>query len=276
MIYKKFLLLLLLPLFINGQNFPDKPANYVTDIADVLSEEQESALNAKCKAFEDSTSSQIFVYTAPSLEGQDMTVLCQEIFTKWEIGQAGKDNGLLIAVFPDNREFRIHTGYGLEGVLPDILTKKIQDETMRPHFKKQDYFTGISEGIDQLIYYSKHEFVPEKESKTGLIVFIAVFLTICYGLNGMFLWATRSGIKENTKKSEAAKKMARTLANIFFFIPFAGAFLMVIIMLIFGTKRGGGRGGSSRSGGWGGSSSGSSFGGGGGGRSGGGGSSSSW
>ena len=61
-----------LPYFINAQEFPNKPANYVTDVANVLSEEEENKLNAKLRAFEDSTSNQLFVYVAASLIQNDL------------------------------------------------------------------------------------------------------------------------------------------------------------------------------------------------------------
>lgn len=277
---KNLLLLLLLPILIKAQSFPEKPLNYVTDNAGVLNTQQQSALNSKLKAFEDSTTNQLFIYVTSDIGGVSLTDHCQEIFNTWEIGRKGKDNGVLVAIVVDQKQFRIHTGYGLEGALPDILTKKIQDEVMRPHFKKGDYFTGISEGVDQLIYYSKHEYIleiiPEKNN-TGSIIFASVFLVFCYGINGLFLWAVRSTIKDNEKTSEKTKKIARTLVNIFFYIPFLGAFLMGITGAIFGKRtKGGGSGGSgSRSSSWSSSSSsGSSFSGGG--KSGGGGSSSSW
>ena len=60
----------------------------------------------------------------------------------------------------NDRKFRIHTGYGMEGILPDLLTKRIQDEDMRPSFKQNNYYEGINNGVDKLFYYSKHEYNP--------------------------------------------------------------------------------------------------------------------
>lgn len=87
-----------------------------------------------------------------------MVQLSQEIAGAWDIGQKGKINGVLITVFINNHKFRIHTGYGMEGILPDLLTKRIQDEDMRPSFKQNNYYEGINNGVDKLIYYSKHEY----------------------------------------------------------------------------------------------------------------------
>lgn len=89
-----------------------------------------------------------------------MVQISQEIVGAWDIGQKGKNNGVLITVFINDLKFRIHTGYGIEGILPDLLTKRIQDEDMRPSFKQKNYYEGINNGVDKLIYYSKHEYNP--------------------------------------------------------------------------------------------------------------------
>lgn len=284
---KNLLLLFLLPVIIRAQSFPEKPLNYITDNAGVLSQQQQSSLNNRLKAFEDSTTSQVFVYVASSLEGKDISTYTQEIFDAWAPGVKTISNGVLITIFINDHQFRIQTGYGLEGVLPDIRTKHIQDEIMRPHFKNEDYYTGISDGVDKLIYYCAHEYVAGEikstgeesapvKSNNGDWIFILIFCGFCYIINGFFLWAVRSSIKSNDKQSEKAKKIGRTLATIFFFIPFAGAFLLGVLGIIFGKGGKGGSGGSGFSRSSSSSSSGSSFSGGGGGRSGGGGSSSSW
>lgn len=152
----------MLPLLALAQ-YPDKPGNYVTDETGTLTESQRETLNRKLHSFEDSTSNQVFVYMVPSLNGREISDLCQEIFHNWHIGKKGKNNGVLIAIFKNDHKFRIHTGYGLEGALPDQLTKRIQDEDMRPYFKQNDYFTGIDKGTDKLIYYSAHEYTVNDE-----------------------------------------------------------------------------------------------------------------
>lgn len=141
-----------------AQNYPASPQNYVTDDAGLLTSQEQQQLNDKLAAFEKTTSSQIFIYIAPSLNGADMSDLCYDIFHSWKIGTEALNNGVLIAVFVNDHQFRIQTGYGMEGALPDLLTKRIQDQDMRPYFKEGKYFEGLSKGSDKLIYYSQHEF----------------------------------------------------------------------------------------------------------------------
>lgn len=278
-----------------SERFPSKPDNYVTDKAGVLSATDINALNTKLKIFEDSTSIQIFVYIASSLNGENIEQLSQDVFHEWHIGQKAKNNGVLIAIFKDDHKFRIQTGYGLEGQLPDLLTKRIQDEHMRPRFKEGNYYQGISDGIDQLIYYTKHTFVPDssdlkRASKKrfsfsprllALIPFylfnLVAFILAFYHLLG------RRG-KRYTKKNR--RKMALWFL-LLFPIPFVGAIVTFIIGFkkdllpppgnsgYNGTTYSSGSSGYSSSS-YSSSSSSSDFGGGGGRDSGGGGSSSDW
>ncbi|MFN8117141.1 MAG: TPM domain-containing protein [Bacteroidia bacterium] len=226
---KRLLLFILaFPFLLNAQDFPAKPTNYVTDEVNILSDEQEQSLNAKLRNFEDSTSNQIFVYVASSLNGNDLSDLSQNIFHTWKIGQDGKNNGVLIAIFIDDHKFRIQTGYGLEGVLPDIVTKHIQDNDMRPLFKQNQYFEGIDKGVDQLIYYSKHEFkvddINEEESTTGLFIFF-------YAFSAAFLLVTIL-LTRKIQDKPTAKKVLIISSIICFIIPFLGTFMLLMMIFV--------------------------------------------
>lgn len=225
---KYFIILLIIcPWVLKAQDFPQKPANYITDETNSVSEDDEVKLNAKLRAYEDSTSNQIFVYVAYSLNGKNLEQYSQDIFHNWHIGQGDKNNGVLIAVFVDDHKFRIQTGYGLEGALPDLLTKHIQDNDMRPLFKLNRYFEGIDKGIDQLIYYSKHEFNAEdveKDTPWGLFVFFYVFA-------GLFLLITLL-LTKGLKDRPTAKKVITIMSIILFLIPFVGAFLLIIMLFV--------------------------------------------
>lgn len=291
--------LLFIPFFLSAQ-YPAKPSNYVTDEAGVMSGEEQSALNAKLRAFEDSSSNQIFVYVTNSLNGADLQTISQEIFHNWRIGKEGKNNGVLIAVFVNDRKFRIQTGYGMEGVLPDILTKRIQDEYMRPYFKEKDYYGGINAGLDQLIYYSKHEYKPEvAEAKSEEAWPPWLSWVLAYVFNFIFLILYIRNVLRPKKLSKKQKKKKQTgniakvifitIAVIIALFPCVGAlilFFMFIATSNINFSSGGSYGGSTysssswsssdSSSSWSSSDSSSSFDGGGGGDSGGGGSSSDW
>ncbi|MCE3227167.1 MAG: hypothetical protein K0S32_1718 [Bacteroidetes bacterium] len=277
---KLFLFLIFLPFIIRADGYPEQPSNYVTDDAEILSDSQKSSLNRKLKEFEDSTTNEVFVYIAKSLEGRSLESLCQEIFHNWRIGDKEKNNGVLVAIFIDDHKFRIQTGYGLEGALPDVLTKRIQDEEMRPHFKDGDYYEGIDIGIDKLIYYSRHEYKAEM-SKQDLRMML-----ICYGINLILLIILIYGLyKKNqpVKRSTGATTIILIIGIIATLIPLIGIIIHFILLgMIADKKKSGGSyssSGSDYDSSYSSSSSydsGSSFSGGGGGDSGGGGSSSDW
>lgn len=219
---------LLLPFLFHAQDFPQKPSNYITNETNSISKEDEIKLNAKLKAYEDSTSNQIFVYVTYSLNGKNIEQYSQDIFHTWKIGQNDKNNGILISIFINDHKFRIHTGYGLEGVLPDIATKHIQDNDMRPLFKLNRYYEGIDKGIDQLIYYSKHEFKAdsaiEDESIAGLFIFF-------YTFSGAFLVIIIL-LTQKIKDKPTVKKVLTIISVIFFIIPFLGSFLLLIMIFV--------------------------------------------
>jgi uncharacterized protein len=190
-------LILLLPLFVNAQitlygRFVTEPVNYVTDQAGVLAQYEEDQLNDKLRNFEDSTSNQLFIYVAESLRANDLEDFSREIFNKWGIGQKDKNNGILIAIFIDDRKYRIQIGYGLEATLPSELCKQIQDEFMGPHFKQKNYYEGINAGVDKLIYYTRHEYKPptafEKMQTPILVTFLIGLVIFAINLASLKKW----------------------------------------------------------------------------------------
>jgi uncharacterized protein len=270
--------------FIVAETLPINPINYITDETNVLTTQQQQVLNAKLYDFEKKTLNQIFVYIASSLNGSDMSNLCQDIFHTWKIGGETKNNGLLIAVFVKDHKFRIHTGYGLEGVLPDILTKRIQDNDMRPFFKENDYYTGIDKGLDQLIYYSQNEYTPEASDNVDSS-WVSWLLGYSANLILLTLYLYLLLRKKAKKRSSLVKNSLLILAVILALVPCIGAIILFFMLIFLKEIKSSGASSSGTSGGsfWSSSDSSSSssdssssFDGGGGGDSGGGGSSSDW
>jgi uncharacterized protein len=131
---------------------PPKPERYVTDAAGVLPSDRAAALNERLAAFERETSAQVLVWIAPKVpEGTTPEELGAAAIRAWGVGQKGKDNGLVFFVFPEDRKIRIATGYGLEGAIPDVTTKRIQSEIVKPLFLKGDYAGGIEAGAEALL-----------------------------------------------------------------------------------------------------------------------------
>ena len=156
------LLFVVIPFAGTAQNIPDpgNPPRLVNDFADVLSEEQERELEKKLMAYEDSTSTQIAVVLVKNLDGTDVADYAVKLALKWKIGTK-KDNGVLFLASMEEHKTRIEVGYGLEGVLPDITTKRILTEDVKPYFKQQQYYEGIDLATTHIIQAAKGEYKGE-------------------------------------------------------------------------------------------------------------------
>ena len=151
---------LVLALAAHAQDLPPRPnpQRLVNDLAHVMQPQEADALEQKLVAYDDSTSSQIAVVTVPTIGDNDLFDYAQKLYQAWGIGRKGKDNGVLILVAVKEHKVRIHTGYGLEGAIPDALAKRIGDQTFAPAFKQGQYYAGLDRGTDQLFALAKGEY----------------------------------------------------------------------------------------------------------------------
>ena len=125
-----------------------KPQNgsYVSDYANVLSENTEKFIQEHSEALDKKTTAQIVVVTVNNLEGKDIESYANELFNDWGIGDKDKNNGLLILLSIEERRSRIEVGYGLEGILPDGKTGRFQDSYMIPYYKDDHFDEGMLNG----------------------------------------------------------------------------------------------------------------------------------
>ncbi|MBN2864360.1 MAG: TPM domain-containing protein [Bacteroidales bacterium] len=136
--------------YIHGTNIPYLTGR-VNDNAQILSENTRKSLGEILKEHEIRTTNQIVVLTVNSLEGENIEDYANNVFNEWKLGQKDKDNGILIVVVPDERRMRIEVGYGLEGVLPDLLAGRIISNIMTPRFREADFDGGITDGVQAVI-----------------------------------------------------------------------------------------------------------------------------
>jgi uncharacterized protein len=123
----------------------------VVDQAGVMTAESRSDIGAKLKDIEDKSSIQLVVATVKSLQGSDIETYANELFRFWKLGQAQKNNGVLLLVAPAEHKVRIEVGYGLEGTLTDALSSVIISSAIIPRFKTGDFSGGIERGVDGII-----------------------------------------------------------------------------------------------------------------------------
>jgi len=159
-------LLIFLCCFLGQAQFeiPKKPSEQtsVYDYVKLLSPQQKNSLEQKLIRYSDSTSTQIVVAIIKSTEGEDINFLGAQWGQKWGIGQADKDNGVLILLARGDRRIAINTGYGVEATLTDAMSRRIIQNVIIPHFKEDNYYGGLNDGADAIFQVLNGEFKEER------------------------------------------------------------------------------------------------------------------
>lgn len=118
-------------------------SRYVSDPDGILSPEALLAADRIMRDIRRTSSAEAVMVVVDDIEDGDIDTFATELFSAWGLGKSDKDNGLLVLVVKDLRRAAIRTGYGLEGVMPDVICGKILRERMFPEFKKGDFDAGI-------------------------------------------------------------------------------------------------------------------------------------
>lgn len=176
----------------SGQGLQSIPTleRRVTDTADILPAAAEAALEEKLAAFEARKGAQVAVLTVASTAPEEIEQYSIRVVDAWKLGRKAVDDGALLIVAVDDRRLRIEVGYGLEGVLTDLVSNRIIDETITPLFRAGDYPGGIDAGVDRMISVIDGEPLPEPQERwqkdedsglgnfIGLIFFLAIIISI--------------------------------------------------------------------------------------------------
>lgn len=135
---------------------------WITDVGDYISVEDETIINETISEIETATSVEIAVVIVPNCGG-DIFGAAQALGDLWKVGKKDKDNGVIILASIDEREFRTHTGYGVEEILPDGLVRTLQDTYVIPSFKEEKYGDGIIRYLTQMkkIFINNDEDISE-------------------------------------------------------------------------------------------------------------------
>ncbi|WP_374328678.1 YgcG family protein [Azonexus sp.] len=121
--------------------------SHVADPDQIIGAETLVRIDARLRQLEQRSGVQVAVVALDSIGDVEVFSFAQQLFESWGIGHAGRDDGLLVLLVRDQRAIRLHTGYGLEGALPDVVCKRIQREFMVPAFQRGDFGGGLLAGI---------------------------------------------------------------------------------------------------------------------------------
>ena len=258
----------------------------VTDLTGTLSASQRTELEQLLVQFEARKGAQVAVLMIATTAPESVEQFAVRVQESWKLGRKGVDDGVLIVVAKQDRKLRIEVGYGLEGVLPDAIAKRIIEQDITPHFKQGDFYAGLRAGTDRVTRLIDGEMLPpapaarssgDGEVDLFQLLFFGVIIVLLLGgvLRAMFgrvLGGGAAAIAAGAIAWFAAGAVAAVVLAVL-------AFLVTLFGSQVGAMGSGRRGGGYTSGGFGGgggfSSGGGGFSGGGGG-SGGGGASGSW
>lgn len=123
---------------------------FVSNPDGILRPETVQQMNAYIDSVKSRTGAEIAIVAINSIGQADHNLFANELFKEWGIGQAKQDNGLLILFVLDIRKVKIETGYGIEGILPDAISKRIISQEMIPEFKNGNYDAGLMAGLQRI------------------------------------------------------------------------------------------------------------------------------
>ncbi len=123
----------------------------VVDQTGTLSGDDIARLTQTLRALELRKGSQVAVLIVPTTEPETIEQYSIRVAEAWKIGRKKIDDGALLVVAKNDRHLRIEVGYGLEGALTDVTTKRIIDEDITPKFKAGDFAGGVTAGVDRMI-----------------------------------------------------------------------------------------------------------------------------
>lgn len=239
----------------------------VTDLTGTLTIEQRAMLEGRLAQLEREKGAQVAVLLLPTTAPETIEQFAIRLAERWKIGRKGIDDGVIVIVAKDDRALRIEVGYGLEGVIPDAVAKRIIEERVLPHFRSGDFYGGLSDAVETLARIIGGEpLPPPRGAETAgappggdgavlllfLLAMLARFIRALFGLIGALAVAGLAGF----------------LAWLTFGSLLTGILVAVFVLILSFAR--GGRSGWSSGGGWGGGYTGGGFGGGGGGFGGGG------
>lgn len=140
---------------------------HVIDQTGTLTAEQKAALEQTLTAFEARKGSQLAVLMVASSAPEEIEQYALRVAEQWKLGRKKVDDGAILVIAKNDRAMRIEVGYGLEGALNDLTSKRIISETILPRFKKQDFYGGITAGVEQVIRVVDGEPLPAPASPSS-------------------------------------------------------------------------------------------------------------
>jgi uncharacterized protein len=132
----------------------------VTDLTGTLNAQQRASLEQTLAEFEARKGAQLAVLVVPTTQPETIEQYAVRVEEAWKLGRKGVDDSVLLVVAKDDHRVKFEVGYGLEGVLPDAIAKRIIDNDIVPRFREGDFYGGIRAGMDRVMRVVEGEKLP--------------------------------------------------------------------------------------------------------------------
>lgn len=228
LLYFLLALLIVSPIYARDYN-PDEITNpnlkdrrvYVSDPANLVSERAEATTNAILWNLRQKTGAEVGLVVVPNTGNYTREEFATKVFENWGLGKKDKDNGALILIVPDQKEAWIATGYGLEGIIPDISASRILQKTVVPHMRENDLdgaVTSVATEVAGVISDPKAaeeirsnrgeawEEMPESDITSEDFVVFIICVVVGLFIIGMAKYFTDNYSVKNKDRYEQARK----------------------------------------------------------------------
>jgi len=173
---------------------PAAPRGRVSDFADRLSPADGERLEARLLALEQQSGAQMAVAIFPSLEGEDLEEFTHRLFERWHLGQKGRDDGVLLVLFLEERRVRLEVGYGLEAQVPDALGGRILREDLAPLLRDGRLADGIDAAISGVAAALRGEARPTPRRRGPPVPVLIVIVFAAVVILSFVVAAQRAGV----------------------------------------------------------------------------------
>jgi uncharacterized protein len=180
-------LVLFVPCMSSAQLAVPLLVGHVTDQTGTLTPAQTSALEQSLSAFEAQHGTQLAVLMVSTTQPEEIEPYALRVAEQWKLGRKKIDDGVILVVAKDDRTLRIEVGYGLEGALSDIVSKRIIGETITPRFKQGDFYGGLQSGVEQIMGVVQGETLPAPQghaigNDSSFRQFLPILLIVALGM----------------------------------------------------------------------------------------------
>jgi len=216
---------------------------FVSNPDNIISSSAVATINRELQKVRQVTTAEVAVVLVGSIGQNDIKQFATELFAHWGIGKRDRDNGLLILFVSDQKKITFETGYGIEGILPDAICKRIQTVDMLPHFRRGDIDQGMVAGVTKTANYLLDEDVrAEIKSQMGTTIVdqaksaIPWYMVISFGVAIFFAISIFFSLNSKSDRYDKYRNIVGYKVPVIIFTVLFPA-LMIFVLLFFLWKK---------------------------------------